>query len=104
MEKIFYPEWWLKVVDYNTEAPVNPYWNNPDVIEFATNPVGSGTGSTTGILVMVMFTSLVSLFIGYIAGKSSTKAGSGTNKYHVVPRDHQMMAEMTYSTSYQAVA
>ena len=102
MEKVFYPEWWLKVVDYNTEAPVNPYWNNPDVIEFATNPVGSGTGSTTGILVMVMFTSLVSLFIGYVAGKSSTKASIGTNKYHVVPRDHQMMAEMT--TSYQAVA
>ena len=101
MEKIFYPEWWLKVVNYRHEAPVNPYWSNPDVIEFATNPVSATAGSTTSILMVVAFTSLISLFIGYTVGKSSAKAHEGGSKYQVVPGHHEMT---TYSTSYQAFA
>ena len=102
MEKIFYPEWWLKVVDYNTEAPVNPYWDNSNIIEFATN---NGHGATYGMMTMVMVTSLISLFVGYMAGKSSTRTASGSrNKYQVVPGDHLMMTEMTVPNSYQAVA
>ena len=103
MEKIFYPEWWLKVVNYN-KGPVNPYWSNPDVIEFASNPSSSTAGSTVNMLLVVIFTSLISLFVGYMAGKSSTKARDGGSRYQVVPGHHERITEMTYTTSYQAVA
>lgn len=103
MNKIFYPYWWLKAVGYVGQA-INPYWEDPSIIEFAPNPNTEISGAGGGVY-MALLACIVSMGVGYFMGKKDAKTTSTDSATNVAGSDLQTASyfSSTKQSQYQVI-